>query len=157
LATTVEKRPQKTPIYRNVTFLKWAAQLLALAIALAVIWVLGRTVAQNIQDRGITFGWGWLEDPPGITIREGIDTNPATGARALLVGIVNMLRVTATGIIAATILGTIIGVARLSRNWIASRSSARSPRTTWGRNGSSLPPKGSGSRGSRRRTASGSG
>ena len=50
MATTVDKRPQKTPLYRNVTFLKWAAQLLALAIALGVIYVLARTVAQNIQD-----------------------------------------------------------------------------------------------------------
>ena len=58
---------------------------------------------------------------PRHHIREGIDTTPDSGARALLVGMVNTLRVAISGIIAATILGTIVGVARLSKNWIVNK------------------------------------
>src|SRR5690606_22599528 len=43
-----------------------------------------------------------------------------TYARALWVGILNTLRVAAIGIVAATLLGTVLGIARLSRNWLVS-------------------------------------
>ncbi len=54
-----------------------------------------------------------------------IDYSPAdTYARALFVGILNTLRVAVIGIIFATILGTIIGIARLSRNWLLSKAAS---------------------------------
>ncbi len=119
--TTGLQQQKRTPLWRNVTVLKWTAQIVVLMAVVSVLWTLGSQAAQNIEDRGLQFGWEWLSEPPGITIREGIDTRPSTGARAILVGIVNMLRVTVSGIIAATILGTIIGIARLSKNWIVSK------------------------------------
>jgi general L-amino acid transport system permease protein len=91
-------------------------------VAVSFLFVtLASRAAQNFSDSDITFGWDWLSDPTGVQIREGIDTLPDSGARALLVGIVNTLRVTISGIIVATILGTIIGVARLSANWIVNK------------------------------------
>ncbi|MDH3731833.1 MAG: ABC transporter permease subunit, partial [Acidimicrobiia bacterium] len=84
-------------------------------------WFLWSQGASNLKSRGISVSWDFLDQPPGIAIREGIDTRPQTGARALFVGIVNMLRVSIAGIFAATLLGTIVGVARLSHNWIVNK------------------------------------
>jgi general L-amino acid transport system permease protein len=101
--------------------LKWGAQIAALAAVIGLGWLLWSQGASNLKSRGISVSWDFLSDPPGIAIREGIDVRPATGARALFVGIVNMLRISIAGIFAATILGTIVGVARLSHNWIVNK------------------------------------
>jgi general L-amino acid transport system permease protein len=119
---TVQVREhQKTPLWRNATVLKWTAQLFVLGALLAVFALLVSQALTNFADSDISFGWQWLSDPTGVQLREGIDVVPDSGARALLVGIVNTLRVAISGIFAATILGTLIGVSRLSKNWIVNK------------------------------------
>lgn len=119
---TVEVREhQKTPLWRNATVLKWSAQIVVLIGVVGLLVLLGSTAAKNFQASNITFGWGWLSSPTGVQIREGIDINPDSGARALFVGMINTLRVAISGIIVATILGTVIGIARLSANWIVNK------------------------------------
>jgi len=119
---TVQVREhEKTPLWRNATFLKWLAQLVTLFVVIAVFVILGTQAASNFSASDISFGWDWLSDPFGVNIQEGIDVNPDSGSRALLVGAINTLRITIVGIIVATILGTLIGVARLSKNWIVNK------------------------------------
>ena len=119
---TVQVREhQKTPLWRNATVLKWVAQLFVLVAILAIFALLVSQALTNFAESDISFGWQWMSSPTGVQLREGIDINPDSGARALLVGIVNTLRVAISGIIAATILGTIIGVSRLSSNWIVNK------------------------------------
>ena len=119
---TVEVREhQKTPLWRNATVLKWLAQIAVLIGVIALFVTLGSRAAANFSKSDITFGWDWLSNPTGVQIREGIDTFPDSGARALFVGLVNTLRVAISGIIVATILGTLIGIARLSKNWIVNK------------------------------------
>lgn len=120
MAVTV-KEQAKTPLWRNATFLKWFAQLAVLGITLALFVLLGSQAFDNFSKSGISFGWDWLTIPTGVDILEGIDTSPDSGIRALTVGAVNTLRVTISGIIAATILGTLIGIGRLSNNWIVNK------------------------------------
>ena len=121
---TVEVREhQKTPLWRNATFLKWVAQIGVLIALLALFALLGREALKNFNQSGISFGWKWLSDPTGVDIREGIDTSPDSGVRALAVGMVNTLRVGISGIVAATVLGTLIGIGRLSKNWIVNKLS----------------------------------
>ncbi len=120
MAVTVATH-ERPPFWRNATVLKWAAQLILVAFIAVVVLTLRAQASTNIEARGITFGTKWLTDPPLISIREGIDLQPDSGARALYAGIVNTLRVSISGILAATILGTIIGIARLSHNWIVNK------------------------------------
>ena len=75
----------------------------------------------NLQARAIPTGFDFIGDSVGIQLSEGIDTKPATGGRALWVGMVNTLRISGAGIVVATVLGVIIGLARLSSNWIVSK------------------------------------
>jgi general L-amino acid transport system permease protein len=119
---TVEVREHhKAPLWRNATVLKWAAQIVVLIGVIALFVTLASRAAANFEASNVSFGWGWLSDPTGVALREGIDTLPDSGARALVVGIINTLRVAISGIIVATILGTLIGIARLSSNWIVNK------------------------------------
>jgi general L-amino acid transport system permease protein len=121
---TVQVREhQKTPLWRNGLVLRWTAQLLVLFGFVAFFFILGKRASDNFATSGTTFGWSWLTDPSDFLVREGIDLDPDSGIRALAVGAMNTLRVSITGIIAATILGTLIGVGRLSNNWIVSKIS----------------------------------
>jgi len=117
------KQQKKTPLWRNATFLKWLAQLVVLFAVLGLFVILGMQAFENFSKSGISFGFKWLTDPTGVDIREGIDTSPDSGIRALSVGAINTLRVTVSGIFAATILGTLVGIGRLSKNWIVNKVS----------------------------------
>jgi general L-amino acid transport system permease protein len=124
VTTTEARKHKKAPIWRNGAVLKWVAQIMVLISLLLVAWLLGSRAATNFSNSGINFNFDWLSDPPGISIREGIDLTPTTGAKALVVGIINTLRIAISGIIAATILGTLIGVFRLSSNFIVNKVAA---------------------------------
>jgi general L-amino acid transport system permease protein len=107
---------QSVPIWRNATFLKWALQIVFLVVLIGFAWIAIRQVGDNLRRIGLDFSWDFLNEPVGFQISEGIFINPQTGWQALFTGMVNMLRITVSGIAAATILGVIVGVARLSRN-----------------------------------------
>ncbi len=114
---------QRPPLWRDATVLKWAAQIAVLAGLVFVAIVAVRTAISNLEAQGLELSWRFLEDPPAIQLSEGFNTLPESGLQAILVGIVNMLRVTASGIVAATVLGVIIGIARLSSNWLVNKTS----------------------------------
>ena len=111
----------RPPFWRNLTVIKWVSQIAFLAFFVWLFLLLVTQAVQNLADRDLPFSWDFLGQPFGVKLREGFNTDPATGLEALAVGMVNMLRITFSGIIAATILGTVIGVARLSSNWIVKK------------------------------------
>ena len=77
--------------------------------------------------RHIATGLAFLQRVAGIPIGESpIAYNPAvdTYGTALIIGILNTLRVAAVGIVLATILGTLIGIGRLSGNWLLAKLTA---------------------------------
>ena len=101
--------------------IKWATQLSVLIGLLWLAYILITQATANLRATGIPFSWDFLGEPLGVKLGEGFNTDPESGLEALAVGMVNMLRVTWSGVIAATLLGTLIGVSRLSSNWIVSR------------------------------------
>ena len=74
-----------------------------------------------MRAQGLSLDWDLLTDPPGIQLGEGIFTHPQTGLEAFYTGAVNMLRVALSGIVAATLVGLVVGVSRLSSNWLVSK------------------------------------
>lgn len=98
-------------------------QVVALALVGWAVWFLVSNTLHNLQVRNISTGFGFLDREAGFAIGETmIAYSPAdTYGRAILVGIVNTLRVAAVGIILATLLGTLIGVGRLSKNWLVAK------------------------------------
>ncbi len=118
LATTQQQRP---PFYRDAVVLKWAVQLAVLAAVIAAFWFSASVGLQSLDDKGIDADFDYITESVGIQIAEGIDTKPNNGGRALWVGMVNTLRMSAAGLILATMLGVLIGVSRLSSNWMVSK------------------------------------
>jgi general L-amino acid transport system permease protein len=86
-------------------------------------WYLFNNTQTNLQHRGITSGFDFLERSAGFGIAQHlIDyTESDSYARVFVIGLLNTLLVTFIGVILATILGFIIGVARLSPNWMINK------------------------------------
>ncbi|HUN50917.1 MAG TPA: amino acid ABC transporter permease [Candidatus Sulfotelmatobacter sp.] len=98
-------------------------QLAIVAAVLLVGWYLVSNLLANLATRHIATGFDFLHREAGFDIGEHvIPYSPAdTYGYAYLVGILNTLKVAAFGIVFATILGTILGIARLSTNWLIAR------------------------------------
>lgn len=111
---------QKVPLWRDDRFLKIVLQLVVLAIVLVVLSILTHNIIINFRRLGFNFGFNFLNSPASFGIGDtAIPYTPTDPfRRALLVGLVNTLRVIVLGIILATLLGIVAGVARLSDNWL---------------------------------------
>lgn len=94
-----------------------------LAALFAVIGFIVSNTLENLDARGITTGFGFLHDTAGFGIVQSlIDYTPqSTYGRTFLVGLLNTLLVSALGICAATVIGFLMGIARLSPNWLIAR------------------------------------
>ncbi|MBV9523802.1 MAG: amino acid ABC transporter permease [Alphaproteobacteria bacterium] len=114
-------RRSRPPASRNPSAIRAAVyQLLLILGVVAVAIYLLHNVLANRERLGIAAGFGFLGREAGFEIGEGlIAFTPADSyARALLVGLLNTLYVAALGILLATIIGTLLGIARLSANWL---------------------------------------
>ena len=107
-SSTLKAVSQRVPLWRDVVVIKWVTQLALLAVVASSLWFLAGQAGDNLQARNINTGFDFLERPPDIQLSEGIDTSPATGGRALWVGMVNTLRMAVVGIIFATFLGVTV-------------------------------------------------
>lgn len=110
--------PEKPPFYRDLRVLKWILQFLLLGGVFGVFYLLWTQLQGNLDRQGLAISFEFLGNPVGITLSDGFNTLPGSSLEALAVGMVNTLRVSITGILAATLLGTVLGVSRLSSNWI---------------------------------------
>jgi general L-amino acid transport system permease protein len=108
----------------NIAGLIWQIVVIAVAVAI-VAWLWSNTV-HNLSARRISTGFAFLGREAGMPIADTLlPYNPRdTYLWAFIVGIVNTLRVAVIGIVLATILGTMVGIARLSANWLLSRLAA---------------------------------
>jgi general L-amino acid transport system permease protein len=101
-------------------------QLLTVIGLVAFLWYIGANTVANIEQRGIKTGFEFLEGTAGF----GIDESPIaysesdTHGRVFLVGLSNTLIIGFVGIVLSTILGLIIGVLRLSNNWLVRKLAA---------------------------------
>jgi general L-amino acid transport system permease protein len=97
----------------------------AAMVALLGYYLISNTLA-NLERQAIATGFGFMEKESAFEIGESLISYSAadTYGRALLVGTLNTLLVAFIGIILTVILGAIIGVARLSTNWLVSRLAA---------------------------------
>jgi general L-amino acid transport system permease protein len=104
-----------------------AAQLALLAAVVFVVWYLASNTAHNLEARKIASGFGFLQREAGFEIGETpfLAYGAADSyARAIAVGLINTFRVALIGIVLATVLGTVIGLARLSHNWLLAKLAA---------------------------------
>lgn len=84
-----------------------------------IYWIVGNT-ADNLKRSNIASGFGFLNGRAGFDISDTsiAYSSDSTYGRALLVGLLNTVIVAVIGIVTATVIGFIIGIGRLSRNWL---------------------------------------
>ena len=98
--------------------LKWVVQLIVVGLVVAVvIWLYGNYI-DNTAEQNIPTDLGFLDNPATFQITGNELSSTASVRDALYQGLLNTLRISIAGIVAATVLGTLIGIARLSKNWI---------------------------------------
>jgi general L-amino acid transport system permease protein len=124
--TTNELQPSAVPLWRDPAKRAVVFQAVALLVVFAVGYYLFSNTQANLERQSIATGFGFLETEAGFEIGESMIEYSAADsyAAALLVGTLNTLKVAFIGIVFTTILGTIIGIARLSSNWLVARMAA---------------------------------
>lgn len=105
-------------MWRDIRVLKIVWQIFAAAVVAAIaLWAIS-----NYLDRGQSFSFSFLRDEANFDLAEGLDFHPDDSfARAFLVGVLNTLKVAAFGIVLASLLGLITGIAKMSGNWLVSK------------------------------------
>ncbi|MBL8704935.1 MAG: amino acid ABC transporter permease [Rhodospirillales bacterium] len=116
-------RAPETPFWLDARYRAIMFQVILLVLVVGFAGYIFYNTYQNLQRRGIASGFDFLGSTAGFDIIMHLVPYAASESfgRALLVGLLNTLAVAAIGIVLATILGFVVGVARLSRNWLISR------------------------------------
>ncbi|MCX8113679.1 MAG: ABC transporter permease subunit [Burkholderiaceae bacterium] len=106
--------------WRSQAFRGVVYQLVAVAAVGLAVWYLAHNTLANMAARGIQSGFDFLWTPAGFDIGESLIPYDALDPywKAFLVGVLNTLRVAVIGIALATVLGTLLGIGRFSRNAI---------------------------------------
>jgi general L-amino acid transport system permease protein len=112
--------------WRDIRFLQWLGQavfVILLALAAGYLYV---NVAANLARQGLTVGYGFMKNPASFDIGESFIPYQASDPyrRALVVGLVNTLVISAAGILLTTVVGVLAGIARLSSNWLVNKFAA---------------------------------
>ncbi len=118
--TPVSSRP---PFWRNVRILAMLGQVAFVLVVAVVAGILYANVTSGMRRLGIVGGFDFMNQTAGFDIGvRPIPYRPSdTYWRAFQVGVVNTLLVSILGIVLATLLGLLIGIAQLSSNWLVAR------------------------------------
>jgi general L-amino acid transport system permease protein len=119
--TTTTRRP---PPWRNIRVLRFVFQAVFLVAVVAFLFFLLDNVVYNLERLGIPTGFDYLDQQAGFAIPDSDFRSSQSLKDALIVGVQNTAKVALLGIVLATALGVLIGVARLSSNWLVRRAAA---------------------------------
>jgi general L-amino acid transport system permease protein len=115
---------RRTPLWRNVRVLRFVLQAVFLVAVAGLLLYLVDNVVGNLERLGIPTGFDYLSQPAGFAIPDSDFSSAQSLGDALVVGVQNTLKVSLIGIVLATIVGVLVGVARLSSNWLVRKSAA---------------------------------
>lgn len=115
---------QGIPVWRNVVLLQFAVQIVSAVAVLTFLSVFFFNLSSEIDRREIPFGFSFLDRSSGIELGETLIRYSEVDSyqHTLLVAGLNTVRVSLLGVLFATVLGIIVGVVRLSPNWLLSRA-----------------------------------
>lgn len=109
--------------WHNPSLRAWLYQLILLAVVGWAVWFLVSNTLANLAARNITTGFDFLQREAGFAVSESPVAYRSSDSysRVIWVGLLNTLKVSALGIVLATLFGSLLGMARLSPNWLLSR------------------------------------
>jgi len=109
-------------VWRDLRVLRVVVQVLAVFVVGAMAYVLWFNLTNNLRAAGLATDFDFLTQPIGVDI-PGSGLSPGAPIwRALLVGIKNTLALVVVGIPLVTVIGVVVGIARLSTNWLVARA-----------------------------------
>jgi len=124
MASVVSLHP-RVPLWRDVRVLSALGQAIFVVVIIIVGAFLYGNVRAALQRQGLVTGFDFMRAPAGFNIGDGPAFEPSESyARAFTIGVINTLRVIGLGIVLATLLGLVAGVARLSSNWLVAKIAA---------------------------------
>ena len=122
-ARTGSGEAPKVSLLYNPALRSYVYQTVTLVVIVAVVWYAWNNVVQNLARANMTAGFGFLNSRAGFDVAQTLIaySSDSTYFRALQVGLINTLVVAAAGIVTATIVGLLVGIGRLSHNWLIAR------------------------------------
>jgi general L-amino acid transport system permease protein len=111
---------REIPVWRDERVLRIVAQIVSAIVIIAFFYWMVNNLVTAANQRGLSLGFRFLNDAAGFPIGESpVPYDPSnTFAYAFYVGLLNTIKVSVIGVILATLLGTVVGLARLSSNWL---------------------------------------
>ncbi|MEC9482291.1 MAG: amino acid ABC transporter permease [Halomonas sp.] len=121
---SVRRTREKGPLWRDPAFRALLVQAVLLIGLAALIGVLVSNTMSNLEERGITTGFDFLGERAGFSIPQTLVEYSGNSSYAMtfVVGLLNTLLVSALGIVAATLIGFVVGISRLSSNWLLAKA-----------------------------------
>ncbi|HEX5799817.1 MAG TPA: ABC transporter permease subunit [Gaiellaceae bacterium] len=124
MSATTTAATRRPPPWRDVRVLRLAFQALFLVGVIALVLFLLDNLVFNLRRLGIETGFDFLDQPAGFAIPDSDFRSTQSVQDAILQGARTTLAVALVGIVLATVLGIVVGVARLSPNWLMRRAAA---------------------------------
>ena len=119
--------PARVAFYNDPKVRSIAYQVALCAVVGILVYGAARNAIDNLERAHIASGFGFWNHTAGFDISQtliGFDSATSSYGRAFWVGLLNTLLVAGLGIVFASILGFIIGIARLSKNWLVAKTAA---------------------------------
>jgi general L-amino acid transport system permease protein len=116
--------PARTSLLYDPRVRGVVSQVVLVALVVLLFYEATTNAIDNLRRARIASGFGFLNNTAGFDVSQSLipfSAAASTYGEAFVVGLLNTLLVAAIGIVFATILGFIIGIARLSKNWIVSK------------------------------------
>ncbi|RAX42373.1 amino acid ABC transporter permease [Rhizobium tropici] len=100
-------------------------QAITIIILAGLCWFIVTNTIDNLHALNRSFGFGFLEGRAGFNLGQALIpySSDSTNSTAIIVGVLNTLLISFVGIIAATIVGFVVGIGRLSSNWLVAKLS----------------------------------
>ncbi|MBO6902204.1 MAG: amino acid ABC transporter permease [Rhizobiaceae bacterium] len=121
--TTAGESAPRVALLNDPKIRAWIVQILLLVVLVWLTYVGIQNMFANLQAANIASGFGFLNRNAGFAISQSLldyDQATSTFGRVFFVGLINTLIVSIVGVVIATILGFVVGIARLSQNWVVS-------------------------------------
>jgi general L-amino acid transport system permease protein len=112
----------RPPFWRDVRVIRIFLQILAVVVVFGTIWILGNNLRHELMKQGLPTNFDFLQRPFGVNISDSSFDRGSRVSAALAAGIKNTFLLAIVGVPMVTILGTLIGVARLSTNWLVAKA-----------------------------------
>ncbi|HEX2526833.1 MAG TPA: amino acid ABC transporter permease [Geminicoccus sp.] len=125
MAQSAPRAPTRPPFWNDPRVRSAVYQVVAVAIVVAIGAYLVQNTIQNLQRLGVSTGFGFLSRPSGFDVSQTLIPYDSTWSfgRAFIIGLMNTALLAICGIVLATIIGFLVGIGRLSRNWLIAKLS----------------------------------